>query len=98
MKEYLARVDITLKPTVNDPQGNTIRDALHSLGFGAVSSVRAGKYMEIKLQAPTRKKAQEQVAHMCKKLLANPVIEDFRFEIDEISSGDLQASTAPRSA
>jgi len=84
MKTFLARVDVTLKPTVNDPQGNTIRDALHSLGFRDVASVRAGKYMEITLQAATKKKAQEQATEMCKKLLANPVIEDFRFEIDEV--------------
>ena len=80
---YLARVDITLKPTVNDPQGNTILGALHSLGFGDVGSVRAGKYMEIRLEAKDKKKAQAQVTEMCKKLLANPVIEDFRFEIEE---------------
>ena len=80
---YLARVDITLKPAVNDPQGNTIRDALHSLGFGDVGSVRAGKYMEIRLEAPDKKKADARVTEMCKKLLANPVIEDFRFEIEE---------------
>lgn len=84
MKNYLARVDVTLKPTVNDPQGNTIRDALHSLGFAEVGSVRAGKYMEIRLDAVSKKKAEGQVTEMCKKLLANPVIEDFRFEIDEI--------------
>ena len=84
MKAYLARVDITLKPVVNDPQGNTIRDALHSLGFGDVGSVRAGKYMEISVAASSKKKAQEQITEMCKKLLANPVIEDFRFEIDEV--------------
>jgi phosphoribosylformylglycinamidine synthase len=83
-KAYLARVDVTLKPTVNDPQGNTIRDALHALGFAEVGSVRAGKYMEIRVQAGSKKKAQEQVTEMCKKLLANPVIEDFRFEIDEV--------------
>jgi phosphoribosylformylglycinamidine synthase len=83
-KGYLARVDVTLKPTVNDPQGNTIRDALHALGFGEVGSVRAGKYMEIQVRAASKKKAQEQVTEMCKKLLANPVIEDFRFEIDEV--------------
>jgi phosphoribosylformylglycinamidine synthase len=84
MKAYLARVDITLKPTVNDPQGNTIRDALHSLGFGTVGSVRAGKYMEIRVQAASKKKAEDSITEMCKKLLANPVIEDFRFEIDEV--------------
>ena len=80
---YLARVDITLKPVVNDPQGNTILGALHSLGFAEVGTVRAGKYMEIRLNAATKSNAEEQVTEMCKKLLANPVIEDFRFEIDE---------------
>lgn len=84
MKAYLARVDVTLKPAVNDPQGNTVRDALHALGFPEVGSVRTGKYMEIKLDADSKKKAEEQVTEMCKRLLANPVIEDFRFEIDEV--------------
>jgi phosphoribosylformylglycinamidine synthase PurS subunit len=83
---YVARVDITLKPTVNDPQGNTILGALHSLGFRDVGSVRAGKYMEIQLEAPDKGKAEEQIAEMCKKLLANPVIEDFRFELEEAKS------------
>jgi phosphoribosylformylglycinamidine synthase len=80
---YLARVDITLKPAVNDPQGNTIRDALHALGFNEVGSVRAGKYMEIRVDAPDKGNAEAQVTEMCKRLLANPVIEDFRFEVEE---------------
>jgi phosphoribosylformylglycinamidine synthase len=80
---YLARIYVTLKPTVNDPQGLTIRGALHSLGFAAVDSVRAGKYMEIRIEAPDRSAADSQIAEMCKKLLANPVIEDFRFEVEE---------------
>jgi phosphoribosylformylglycinamidine synthase len=80
---YLARVDIILKPAVNDPQGNTIRDALHSLGFAEVCSVRAGKYMEIRLEAADKEKAEEKVTEMCQRLLANPVIEDFKFEIEE---------------
>lgn len=79
---FLARVYVTLKPTVNDPQGLTIRGGLHSLGFGGVTSVRAGKYMEIKVDAPDRAAAEAQVTEMCRKLLANPVIEDFRFELD----------------
>lgn len=79
---FLARVYVTLKPTVNDPQGLTIRSGLHSLGFTAVDSVRAGKYMEIKVDAPDRVAAEAQVTEMCRKLLANPVIEDFRFEIE----------------
>ncbi len=80
---FLARVDITLKPTVNDPQGLTIRGALHSLGFKEVESVRAGKYMEVRVDATTRQEAKARVTEMCKKLLANPVIEDYRFEIEE---------------
>jgi phosphoribosylformylglycinamidine synthase PurS subunit len=80
---FLARVDITIKPTVNDPQGLTIRGALHSLGFKEVESVRAGKYMEVRVDATTRQEAKARVTEMCKKLLANPVIEDYRFEIEE---------------
>jgi len=84
---YLARVYVTLKPTVNDPQGLTIRGGLRSLGFDGVESVRAGKYMEIRVDAPDRDQAGAQVTEMCRKLLANPVIEDFRFELDEAPAG-----------
>ena len=83
---FLANVYVTLKPTVNDPQGLTIRDGLHMLGFGAVRSVRAGKYMEIKVDGDDKAKAAEQVREMCRQLLANPVIEDFRFDLEQISS------------
>jgi len=84
---YLARVYVTLKPTVNDPQGLTIRGGLHSLGFTSVDSVRAGKYMEIRIDAPDRDEAEAQVTEMCRKLLANPVIEDFRFEVEDMPIG-----------
>ena len=80
---YLARVYVTLKPTVNDPQGITIRGALHSLGFTDVGSVRAGKYLEVRLDAKDRKQAEKKLGEMCRKLLANPVIEDFRFELED---------------
>jgi len=80
---FLAKVYVTLKPTVNDPQGLTIMGGLHSLGFDSVQSVRAGKYMEIRLNGSDRAAAEAQVAEMCRKLLANPVIEDFRFELEE---------------
>jgi phosphoribosylformylglycinamidine synthase len=80
---FLARVYVTLKPTVNDPQGLTIRGALHSLGFDGVDSVRAGKYMEIHIDAADRGTAEASVREMCEKLLANPVIEDFRFELED---------------
>jgi len=83
--KFLARVDVSLKPTVNDPEGLTIRGALHALGFEAVDSVRAGKYMEIALEAGSEGEAESQITEMCRKLLANPVIEDFRFELEEAS-------------
>ncbi len=83
---FLARVYITLKPTVNDPQGLTIKGGLHSLGFESVESVRAGKYLEIRLDGADRAAAEAQVTEMCRKLLANPVIEDFLYEIEEQAS------------
>jgi len=79
--QFLARVYVTLKPTVNDPQGLTIRGALHSLGFPETESVRAGKYLEIRLSATDEPQAQSRVEEMCRKLLANPVIEQYRFDV-----------------
>jgi phosphoribosylformylglycinamidine synthase subunit PurS len=81
MSEFLARVFVTLKPTVNDPQGLTIRGALLSLGFDGIDSVRAGKYMEIRLSDVDERGARARVEEMCRKLLANPVIEEYRFEL-----------------
>ena len=81
---FLARVYVTLKPTVNDPQGRTVLGGLKSLGFTSVADVRAGKYLEIKVQESDRTKAESQVAEMCDKLLANPVIEEYRFELEEV--------------
>lgn len=79
---YLAKVFIQLKPTVNDPQGQTIQGGLRHLGFESVESVRAGKYMEIRLDEPAETVASEKVREMCEKLLANPIIEDYQFELE----------------
>jgi phosphoribosylformylglycinamidine synthase len=79
---YLAKVYITLKPTVNDPQGLTIKGALHNLGFESVEDVRAGKYIEVKIAEKDIAAARKQVEEMCRKLLANPVIENYRFELE----------------
>ena len=81
---FLARVYVTLKATVNDPQGRTVLGGLKSLGFTSVSDVRAGKYLELKVQESDRTTAKSQVAEMCDKLLANPVIEEYRFELEEV--------------
>ena len=82
---YLARVEITLKPTVNDPQGLTIRGGLHLLGFKSVQEVRAGKYLELTLEAASQDEAEAQVREMCDKLLANPVIEQYRFTVEQVA-------------
>jgi phosphoribosylformylglycinamidine synthase len=79
--DYVARVYVTLKPTVNDPQGLTVRGALHSLGFGGVDGVRVGKYLEVRLSAADEAGAKAQIEEMCRKLLANPVIEEYRFDL-----------------
>ena len=78
---WLAKVIVTLKPVINDPQGLTIRGALQTLGYSEVNSVRAGKYLEITLDAPDRESAAQQVDRMCHQLLANPVIENYSYEI-----------------
>jgi phosphoribosylformylglycinamidine synthase PurS subunit len=79
---FLARVYVTLRPTVNDPQGLTIRGGLHQLGYREVESVRAGKYLELRLDAPDAAAAETRVQEMCRRLLANPVIEDYRFVVE----------------
>ncbi|MDA8218976.1 MAG: phosphoribosylformylglycinamidine synthase subunit PurS [Chloroflexota bacterium] len=78
---WLAKVYVTLKPLVNDPQGITIKGSLHNLGFESVQDVRAGKYFEVRLEAASREEAEKAVAEMCSRLLANPVIEDYRYEV-----------------
>jgi phosphoribosylformylglycinamidine synthase len=78
---YRAEIHVTLKRVVNDPQGLTIKGGLHSLGFDGVEAVRAGKYMEVWLEATDQAAAESQVDAMCDKLLANPVIEDYRYQV-----------------
>lgn len=78
-----ARIKITLKPGVLDPQGKAVAHALDALGFSGVDDVRQGKYIEIKLDETDKDKASEQVNQMCAKLLANMVIENYDFELEE---------------
>ena len=83
MPAYLARVYVSLKPTVNDPQGLTIAEGLRSLGFAEVEGVRAGKYLEVRLSAESADAARARVDAMCDRLLANPVIESYRLDVEE---------------
>jgi phosphoribosylformylglycinamidine synthase len=80
---FLARVYVTLKPTVNDPQGLTIRGGLRSLGFPSVESVRSGKYIEIRIDEDDEAVASGKVDEMCDKLLANPIAEQYCFELEQ---------------
>jgi phosphoribosylformylglycinamidine synthase PurS subunit len=77
-----AKVLVTLKPTILDAQGQVIQNALESLGFTNLKRVRMGKYIELTLEADGRDLNQE-VREMCEELLANPVMEDYSFEIVE---------------
>ena len=77
-----AKVHVTLKPGVLDPQGKAVRNALASLGFSGVGGVRQGKYIEIELDETDAAKARTAVEAMCEKLLANTVIEDYSIEIE----------------
>lgn len=80
-KTFLARVYVSLKLVVNDPEGITIGGALGSLGFTGVRGVRSGRYFQITLAAKDQKTAAAQVDQMCARLLANPVIETYSFEL-----------------
>ena len=83
---FLAEVFVTLKPTVNDPPGITVMGAVRNLGFNSVVGVRIGKFLEIRLAETNRNKAEKLLEDMCQKLLANPVIEEYRYELKELSS------------
>lgn len=78
---FHVRIDVTLKPLVNDPQGLAVRDGLHALGFGGVASARVGKRIDLRLDVADHETAEQQVREMCEQLLANPVIEEFSFEV-----------------
>ena len=85
---FAARIDVMLKPLVNDPQGLAVRDGLHTLGFEGVETVRVGKRIELTLEAADQGAAEQSVREMCDRLLANPVIEDFAFEVSEAAAAE----------
>ncbi len=79
----LAKVYVTPKKAILDPQGKAIANSLHALDYNEVGDVRMGKYLEVRLQGLSRAQAEQRVEEMCRRLLANLVMEDFRFEIVE---------------
>ncbi|KAF0119395.1 MAG: phosphoribosylformylglycinamidine synthase [bacterium] len=79
----LAKIYVTLKKGVLDPQGKAVQHSLESLGYKEVRDIRLGKYMEVRFDDIERGKAETRIKEMCEKLLANPVIEDYRFEVSD---------------
>ena len=77
-----AKVYVTLKKSVLDPQGKAVQHALSSMGFNEVKDVRVGKFIELDLGASDRAQAEQKIKTMCEKLLANTVIEDFKYELN----------------
>ena len=84
--KFKARIHTSLKKSVLDPQGQTTLHALGSMGFKEAENLRIGKYFELGIEAETRAKAEESIHAMCDKLLYNPVIEEYSFEMQELPS------------
>ncbi|MDP4163182.1 MAG: phosphoribosylformylglycinamidine synthase subunit PurS [Bacillota bacterium] len=80
---FKVKVFVTLRESVLDPQGEAVKSSLHSLNYPEISDVRIGKYMELHLEK-TDREIKEVVHEMCGRLLANTVIEDYRFEVEEV--------------
>jgi len=97
MPLWQAGVTVMLKPVVNDPQGLAVESGLQQLGYRGVSNVRIGKYIELALVAEDEMDARTKIEEMCDKLLANPVIEDYAYVVDEAygdaDSGDDELDT-----
>ncbi|MBF8378105.1 phosphoribosylformylglycinamidine synthase subunit PurS [Alicyclobacillus mali] len=83
MKQFEVEVKVWLKPSVFDPQGHAVHGALVSLGFDGAGEVRIGKFIQMTLEAEDEQAAARQVDDMCQKVLANPVMETYAFEIRE---------------
>lgn len=83
--KYHARIYVTLRPSVLDPAGVAVSSGLKQLGYDGVEQVRIGKYIELQLTAADSEDAKTKLDEMCDRLLANPVIEDYRFEVEELS-------------
>jgi phosphoribosylformylglycinamidine synthase len=81
---YLAKVRVTLRPSILDPQGKAVEHAIGTLNVGAVRDVRMGKYIELRVDTGSEADARKITEDVCRKLLANPVMEDFSFEVQKV--------------
>lgn len=85
-QKYFAQIYVTLRPSVLDPQGTAIQSGLQHMGYDNVDQVRIGKYIELTLAAKSPEDASVQLDQICNQLLANPVIENYRFDVQELST------------
>ncbi len=81
-QKYHARIYVTLRPSVLDPAGTAVQSGLEHMGYSDVESVRIGKYIEVNLSATDETQAHQQLDEMCDRLFANPVIENYRVELE----------------
>lgn len=81
--KFLSRIRITLRKSILDPQGKAVEHAVSTLGIKGVSDVRMGKYVELRVEGASEAEARDAIEEVCKKLLANPVMEDYHFEIEK---------------
>ncbi len=81
--QWKAKVEVTLKKAVLDPQGAAVENSLRALGYDHIKQVRVGKYIELTLDAPGREEASARVEEMSRRLLSNPIIEDFSYTLQE---------------
>ncbi|AUS07731.1 phosphoribosylformylglycinamidine synthase subunit PurS [Laceyella sacchari] len=82
---FKATIYVTLKDSVLDPQGVAVKGSLHTLGFEGVRDVRIGKRVEVLLECESRAEAEKQIKELSEKVLSNPVIENFTFELEEVA-------------
>lgn len=85
-QKYFAQIYVTLRPSVLDPAGTAVQSGLKHMGYENVGQVRIGKYVEVHLEAENQESAKDQLDRMCDQLLANPVIENYRFDLQELST------------
>lgn len=81
---YVAKVVVTLKDGVLDPQGKAVAQGLAAMGYPEAGEVRVGRYITLRLEADGKEQAAARVDEMCRRLLANPVIEEYRFDLEEV--------------
>ena len=81
---YLSKIRVTLRQSILDPQGKAVQHAIATLGVSGVQDVRMGKYVELRLDGQSEAEIREATEAVCKKLLANPVMEDYHYEIEKV--------------